>query len=98
MDPATLGLLISIASTALDLLFGQGHHTLNVQDVQEKLRQMYGYGLEGYGYRYPELTEEALVPIVTIPGSTIKKYIKVPSKQWVVAYYLNKKLVEKIHG
>jgi hypothetical protein len=49
MDPATIGLLISIAGTVLDLLFGQGYHTLNVQDVQEKLRQMYGYGLEGYG-------------------------------------------------
>jgi hypothetical protein len=25
MDPATIGLLISIAPTGLDLLFGQGH-------------------------------------------------------------------------
>jgi hypothetical protein len=30
MDPATIGLLISIALTVLDLLFGQGYHNLNV--------------------------------------------------------------------
>jgi hypothetical protein len=71
MDPATIGLLISIAPTILDLLFGQGYHNLNVQDVQEKQRQMYGYGLEGdgmygEGYRYPRrkrrLTVETYYP------------------------------------
>jgi hypothetical protein len=76
MDPATIGLLISIAPTVLDLLFGQGYHNLNVQDVQEKLKEMYGYGLEGFGYeegegyRYPSLAKEepTLVTIQTKRG------------------------------
>jgi hypothetical protein len=57
MDPATIGLLISIAPTVLDLLFGQGHikKSLGHQNYPDN---MYGYSLEGYGmlgegYRYP---------------------------------------------
>jgi hypothetical protein len=53
MDPATIGLLISIAPTILDLLFGQGHIKESSRQQRYPLENMYGYGLEGYGYRYP---------------------------------------------
>jgi hypothetical protein len=58
MDPATIGLLISIAPTVLDLLFGQGHIKDSSRQQRYPLESMYGYGLEGYGmygqgYRYP---------------------------------------------
>jgi hypothetical protein len=53
MDPATIGLLISIAPTVLDLLFGQGHIKDSFRQQRYPLENMYGYGLEGYGYRYP---------------------------------------------
>jgi chaperonin cofactor prefoldin len=58
MDPATIGLLISIAPTVLDLLFGQGHIKESFRQQRYPLENMYGYGLEGYGmygqgYRYP---------------------------------------------
>jgi hypothetical protein len=49
MDPATIGLLISIAPTVLDLLFGRGHH-IKDQALIQNLKDMYGYGLEGYDY------------------------------------------------
>jgi peptidoglycan biosynthesis protein MviN/MurJ (putative lipid II flippase) len=49
MNPATIGLLISIAPTVLDLLFGRGHH-IKDQALIQNLKTMYGYGLEGYGY------------------------------------------------
>jgi hypothetical protein len=57
MDPATIGLLISIAPTVLDFLFGQGHHIKKTLSNQNNRNNMYGYGLEGYGmlgegYRY----------------------------------------------
>jgi hypothetical protein len=48
MDPATIGLLISIAPTVLDLLFGRGHH-IKKEELIQNLKDMYGYGLEGYG-------------------------------------------------
>jgi hypothetical protein len=58
MDPATIGLLISIAPTVLDLLFGRGHIKESSRQQRYPLENMYGYGLEGYGmygqgYRYP---------------------------------------------
>jgi hypothetical protein len=58
MDPATIGLLMSIAPTVLDLLFGQGHIKESSRQQRYPLENMYGYGLEGYGmygqgYRYP---------------------------------------------
>jgi hypothetical protein len=71
MDPATIGLLISIAPTVLDLLFGRGHHIKEILSNQKNLKVMYGYGLEGYGmlgegYRYPrrrrKLTVETYYP------------------------------------
>jgi hypothetical protein len=65
MDPATIGLLISIAPTVLDMLFGQGHikKSLGHQNYPDN---MYGYGLEGYGmlgegYRYPRRRREIKV-------------------------------------
>jgi hypothetical protein len=59
MDPETIGLLISIAPTVLDLLFGHGQHIKDQTPIQN-LKTMYGYGLEGFGfererYRYPSL-------------------------------------------
>jgi hypothetical protein len=66
MDPATIGLLISIAPTVLDLLFGQGHIKDSLRQQRYPLENMYGYGLEGYGYRYPrrrrKLTVETYYP------------------------------------
>jgi hypothetical protein len=71
MDPATIGLLISIAPTVLDLLFGQGHIKESSRQQRYSLENMYGYGLEGYGmygqgYRYPRrrrrLTVETYFP------------------------------------
>jgi uncharacterized small protein (DUF1192 family) len=54
MDPATIGLLISIAPTVLDLLFGRGHIKESFRQQRYPLENMCGYGLEGYGYRYPK--------------------------------------------
>jgi hypothetical protein len=58
MDPTTIGLLISIAPTVLDLLFGQGHIKKSLHPQRYSSKNMYDYGLEGYGmygqgYRYP---------------------------------------------
>jgi hypothetical protein len=66
MDPATIGLLISIAPTVLDLLFGQGHIKESFRQQRHLLENMYGYGLEGYGmygqgYRYPKRRRELTV-------------------------------------
>jgi hypothetical protein len=67
MDPATIGLLISIAPTVLDLLFGRGHH-IKDQALIQNLKAMYGYGLEGYvyageGFRYPPIEDYYEQPI-----------------------------------
>jgi hypothetical protein len=66
MDPATIGLLISIAPTVLDLLFGRGHIKESSRQQRHSFENMYGYGLEGYGYRYPKrkrrLTVETYYP------------------------------------
>jgi hypothetical protein len=71
MDPATIGLLISIAPTVLDLLFGQGHIKESSRQQRVPLENMYGYGLEGYGYRYPKrkrrLTVETYYPEKVYP-------------------------------
>jgi hypothetical protein len=76
MDPATIGLLISIAPTVLDLLFGQGHIKDSSRQQRYPLENMYGYGLEGYGmygqgYRYPrrrrKLTVETYYPEAVQP-------------------------------
>jgi hypothetical protein len=66
MDPATIGLLISIAPTVLDLLFGQGHIKESSRQQRYPLENMYGYGLEGYGmygqgYRYPKRQRQLTV-------------------------------------
>jgi hypothetical protein len=92
MDPATIGLLISIAPTVLDLLFGEGHIKKSLRHQKYPSESMYGYGLEGYGmfgegYRYPPLTG----PYVRLPYQTkygiIEKTIQVPSKKWAAAYF-----------
>jgi hypothetical protein len=62
MDPATIGLLISIAPTVLDLLFGRGHIKESFRQQRYPLENMYGYGLEGYGYRYPR--RRRIIPTV----------------------------------
>jgi polyhydroxyalkanoate synthesis regulator phasin len=76
MDPATIGLLISITPTVLDLLFGQGHIKDSSRQQRYPLENMYGYGLEGYGmygqgYRYPrrrrKLTVETYYPEAAQP-------------------------------
>jgi hypothetical protein len=66
MDPATIGLLISIAPTVLDMLFGQGHIKKSLGQQNYSSDNMYGYGLEGYGmlgegYRYPRRRREVTV-------------------------------------
>jgi hypothetical protein len=95
MDPATIGLLISIAPTVLDLLFGEGHIKKSLHPQRYSSKNMLAYGLEGYGegYRYPPLTG----PYVRLPYETrrgvIEKAIQVPSKKWAAAYFLNKRAV-----
>jgi hypothetical protein len=56
MDPATIGLLISIAPTVLDLLFGEGHIKDSLRHQRYPSENMYGYGLEGYGYVWSRLS------------------------------------------
>jgi hypothetical protein len=78
MDPATIGLLISIAPTILDLLFserdqrslfGRGSVIKHELILKNPNKKMYGYGLEGYGYRYPPLPAEFIgLPIQTKYG------------------------------
>jgi hypothetical protein len=98
MDPATIGLLISIALTVLDLLFGEGHIKKSLYQQRYPSKSMYGYGLEGYGmfgegYRYPPLTGLYVrLPYQTKYG-IIEKTVQVPSKKWAAAYFLNKKAV-----
>jgi hypothetical protein len=107
MDPATIGLLISIAPTVLELLFGRGHH-IKDQTLIQNLKTMYGYGLEGYGYagegfRYPSIEEyyEEPITIATVQkegprkGMEIKRYVTKINDRWVAAYLLNKRLAAK---
>jgi hypothetical protein len=96
MDPATIGLLISMAPTVLDLLFGEGHIKESLHPQRISSKNMLAYGLEGYGegYRYPPLTGPYVVlPYETSSGKVIQKAIQVPSKKWAAAYFLNKKAV-----
>jgi hypothetical protein len=91
MDPATIGLLISIAPTILELLFGHGKNAIKQEMFPKK---MYGYGLEGYGYRYPPLSGEFIgLPIQTKYGVVIRP-VRLPSKKWAAAYFLNKNAVK----
>jgi hypothetical protein len=93
MDPATIGLLISIAPTVLDILFGHGKNAIKQETFPKKMYG-YGYGLEGYGYRYPPLPDQfAGVPIQTKYGIVVKP-VRIPTKKWAAAYFLNKKAVE----
>jgi hypothetical protein len=107
MDPATIGLLISIAPAVLDLLFGRGHH-IKDQALIQNLKTMYGYGLEGYGYagegfRYPPIEGyyEEPTTIATVQkegpryGMEIKRYLPKISDRWVAAYLLNERIAAK---
>jgi hypothetical protein len=102
-----LDLLISIAPTVLDLLFGRGHH-IKDQALIQNLKAMYGYGLEGYsyegeGFRYPPIEGyyEEPTTIATVQkegprkGMEIKRYLPIISDRWVTAYLLNKRIAEK---
>jgi hypothetical protein len=103
MDPATIGLLISLAPTVLDLLFGRGHHIKEEQHIQN-LKDMYGYGLEGYGlygrgYRYPHVEGYYEEPIETgtiqqgpRAGQKLQRYPPKVDDRWIAAYLLNKRL------
>jgi hypothetical protein len=105
MDPATIGLLISIAPTVLELLFGRGNsnikHEMLLENIKENTKEnpkeMYGYGLEGYGYRYPPIEGYYEEPIVLgsvtkgpRKGLQIKRYPPKVDKKWVATYLLNK--------
>jgi hypothetical protein len=102
MDPATIGLLISIAPTILDLLFGRGvtfGHVRRTSVIKHETmpKKMYGYGLEGYGYRYPPIEGYYEEPIqlgtITrgrLAGKPLKRYPPKVDKRWVAAYLLNK--------
>jgi hypothetical protein len=108
MDPATIGLLISIAPTVLDLLFGRGHH-IKKEELIQNLKDMYGYGLEGYGlygqgYRYPHVEGYYDEPIVVGKvqkegsshlGQEIKRYAPKIDDRWVAAYLLNKRIAAR---
>jgi hypothetical protein len=107
MDPATIGLLITIAPTVLDLLFGHGHH-IKDQELTQNLKDMYGYGLEGYGlygqgYRYPPIEGYYDEPITIGKvqkegsrfGQEIKRYPPKIDDRWVAAYLLNKRIAAR---
>jgi hypothetical protein len=97
MDPATIGLLISIAPTVLDLLFGRGN-VIKHEFILENPKEMYGYGLEGYGYRYPPIEGYYYEEPITLgtftrcrlKGKPIKRYPPKVDEKWVAAYLLNK--------
>jgi hypothetical protein len=98
MDPATIGLLISIAPTILDLLFGRGN-IIKHETLLENPERMYGYGLEGYGYRYPPTLGYYEEPIVVgtitqgpFKGFPIRRYVPKVDQKWIAAYFLNKKI------
>jgi hypothetical protein len=98
MDPATIGLLISIAPTILDLLFGRGS-AIKHESIPKK---MYGYGLEGYGYRYPPTLGYYEEPIVVgtitegpFKGFPLRRYAPKVNEKWIAAYVLNKKIAER---
>jgi hypothetical protein len=104
MDPATIGLLISIAPTVLELLFGGSviKHEMLLENTKENPKEMYGYGLEGYGlegygYRYPpiqgyyeEPIELGTITTGRLAGKPIKRYPPIVDKKWVATYLLNK--------
>jgi hypothetical protein len=106
MDPATIGLLISIAPAVLDLLFGRGHHIKKEERIQN-LKGMYGYGLEGYGlygrgYRYPhvegyydEPIETGTIHVGPRAGQKLQRYPPKVDDRWIAAYLLNKRLAAK---
>jgi hypothetical protein len=106
MDPATIGLLISIAPTVLDLLFGRGHH-IKEEELTQNLKDMYGYGLEGYGlygqgYRYPPIQGYYDEPVVIgkihegpRAGQELKRYPPKVDDLWIATYLLNKRLAAK---
>jgi hypothetical protein len=106
MDPATIGLLISIAPAVLDLLLGRGHHLKKEERIQN-LQDMYGYGLEGYGlygqgYRYPHIEGYYDEPIETgtiqkgpRAGQKLQRYPPKVDDRWIAAYLLNKQLAAK---
>jgi hypothetical protein len=104
MDPATIGLLISIAPTVLELLFGGSviKHEMLLENTKENPKEMYGYGLEGYGYRYPRIEEyyEEPIKLGTVTkgrrkGKDILRYPPKVDKKWVAAYLLNKQTAEE---
>jgi hypothetical protein len=106
MDPATIGLLISIAPAVLDLLFGRGHHIKKEERIQN-LKGMYGYGLEGYGlygqgYRYPhvegyydEPIETGTIQVGPRKGQKLQRYPPKVDDRWIAAYLLNKRLAAR---
>jgi hypothetical protein len=106
MDPATIGLLISIAPAVLDLLLGRGHHLKKEERIQN-LKGMYGYGLEGYGlygrgYRYPhvegyydEPIETGTIQVGPRAGQKLQRYPPKVDDRWIATYLLNKQLAAK---
>jgi hypothetical protein len=101
MDPATIGLLISIAPSILELLFGKGTSDNNIKHKLslENSKEMYGYGLEGYGlddyglgFRYPTVPYiEVKIPRKSKTGTDyqITRKIPQPDEKWIATYLLN---------
>jgi hypothetical protein len=108
MDPATIGLLISITPTVLDLLFGQGHIKDSSRQQRYPLENMYGYGLEGYGmygqgYRYPrrrKLTVETYYPEAVQPELVRAAVFnrQFAAKNPWLQFLHNEKYFERIHN
>jgi histone H3/H4 len=89
------------------LLFGRGHH-IKDQELTQNLKNMYGYGLEGYGYagegfRYPPVQgyydEPTTIATVKKEGphkcKEIKTYLPKVIDRWVAAYLLNKRIAAR---
>jgi hypothetical protein len=82
-------------------LFGRGS-VIKHEMLLENPKEMYGYGLEGYGYRYPPTLGYYEQPIVVgtiteghFKGYPLKRYALKVDEKWIAAYVLNKKIAEK---
>jgi hypothetical protein len=63
---------------------------------------MYGYGLEGYGYRYPAIEGYYEEPIVVgtitegpFKGYPLRRYAPKVNEKWIATYVLNKRIASK---
>jgi hypothetical protein len=95
MDPATFGLLFSIAPTVLDLLFGEGHIKKSLHPQRYSSKNMLAYGLEGYGegYRYPPRVRHLRFYLFKQNAVSFKKLFQYLPRNGLLLIFLNKRAV-----